>query len=161
MFLDCSEILPDRLWIGAFIRPEDMALLQKMGVTTVVNLQSDKDLETYNINLKKLLKAYTKAGIELHHIATPDFDQKALLENLEECIAELQAALTPRWTKVYLHCTAGINRGPTVAAAFLIQSQGYSAQEAYEFVTSRRHCRPYLAVLEQYEASLAERRAET
>jgi protein-tyrosine phosphatase len=161
MILDCSEILPDRLWIGAFVRPEDMALLQKMGVTTVVSLQSDKDLETYNINLKKLLKAYSKAEIELRHIATPDFDQKALTENLDQCIAGLEAALTPRWTKVYLHCTAGINRGPTVAAAFLIRSRGFSAQEAYDFVTDRRHCRPYLAVLEQYEASLAEQRAKT
>jgi protein-tyrosine phosphatase len=152
MILDCSEILPDRLWIGTFVRPEDMALLQKMGVTAVVSLQSDKDLEAYNINARKLLKAYTKAEIELRHIATPDFDQKALTANLDRCIEELEAALTPRWAKVYLHCTAGINRGPTVAAAFLMRSRGLSAQEAYEFVTSRRHCRPYLAVLEKYEA---------
>jgi protein-tyrosine phosphatase len=154
MILDCSEILPDRLWVGTFVRPEDITLLQKMGVTTVVSLQSDKDLETCNIKVKKLLKAYTKAEIELRHVATPDFDQQALLANLDLCIAELEAALTPRWAKVYLHCTAGINRGPTVAAAFLIRSRGLSAQEAYDFVTSRRHCRPYLAVLEKYKTSL-------
>jgi protein-tyrosine phosphatase len=154
MFLDCNEVLPDRLWVGTFVPPEDVTILRQMGVTTVVSLQSDKDLETCNVHVKKLLKAYDKAEIELLRVATPDFDQNALAANLERSVAELEAALAPRWAKVYLHCTAGINRGPTVAAAFLIRTRGLSAQEAYEFVTARRHCRPYLAVLEQYAASL-------
>jgi protein-tyrosine phosphatase len=154
MIIDCCEILPDKLWIGRFIRPEDVRFLQQMGVTTVLSLQSDKDLEAFSIRIKKLFKAYDEAGVEMHRIATPDFDQNALMANLDRCVAELEAVLTPRWAKVYLHCTAGINRGPTVAAAFLIRSRGLSAQEAYEFVTSRRHCSPYLAVLEKYAASL-------
>jgi protein-tyrosine phosphatase len=157
MILDCSEVLPDRLWIGRFVRPEEVTLLRQMGITTVVNLQSDKDLETYAISIKKLLKAFDKAEIELRHVATPDFDQAALATNLGQIIAELEAALAPRWAKVYLHCTAGINRGPTVAAAYLMRSRGLSAREAYEFVSARRHCSPYLAVLEKYEASLAEK----
>jgi protein-tyrosine phosphatase len=159
MILDCSEVLPDKLWVGRFVRPEEAMFLRQMGITTVVNLQCDKDLEMYHISIKKLLKAYDKAEIEMRRIATPDFDQNALTANLGQSVAELTASLTPRYAKVYLHCTAGINRGPTVAAAFLIQSWGLSAQQAYEFITARRHCSPYLAVLEKYEASLAEKRS--
>jgi protein-tyrosine phosphatase len=154
MILDCSEILPDKLWIGTFVRPEDVPILQRMGVTTVLNLQSDKDLEVYNIPIKKLLKAYDQAEIELRRVATPDFDQNAMTANLDRIVAELDEALVPRWAKAYLHCTAGVNRSPTVAAAFLIRAKGFSAQEAYDFVTGRRHCSPYLAVLEKYQASL-------
>jgi protein-tyrosine phosphatase len=160
MILDCSEVLPDRLWVGTYVRPEDVMLLRQMGVTTVVNLQSDQDIDTCKIRIKKLLKAYDQVEIEHRRVATPDFDQNALAANLELSIAELEAALVPRWTKVYLHCTAGINRGPTVAAAFLMRSRGYSAQKAYEYITARRHCSPYFAVLEEYESSLAERRIE-
>jgi protein-tyrosine phosphatase len=157
MILDCSEVLPDRLWVGTFVRPEDVPFLRQMGMTTVISLQSDHDLETYNIHFKKLLKACDEAQIELRRIDTPDFDQNALAANLDRSVAELEAALAPRWTKVYLHCTAGINRSPTVAAAYLIRARGCSAREAYEFVTARRHCCPYLTVLEKFEASLAER----
>jgi protein-tyrosine phosphatase len=154
MILDCNEVLADRLWVGGFVRPKDVRLLRQMGVTTVVSLQSGDDFEMYNIDVKKLLKAYNEAGIELRCVAIPDRDEEAMAADLEQSVAEVEAALAPNWAKVYLHCTAGINRAPTVAAAYLVRARGLSAQEAYDFVVARRHCSPYLAVLERYEASL-------
>jgi protein-tyrosine phosphatase len=154
MLLDCNELIPDRLWVGSYIRPEDIRSLRQLGITSIICLQSNEDLSNYGIPLKKLLKAYALAQIEFRHIPTEDFNQQALAENLERGVAEIEAAMAPRWGKVYIHCTAGINRGPTLAAAYLIRSRGISAQEAYDFVVARRHCSPYLAVLEQYEESL-------
>ena len=154
MILDCNEVLEDRLWVGAFVPPEDVKLLVRMGVTTVISLQSDEDLGAYKINFKKLTKAYDLAGIELRRIAVPDFDEQAMTADLERSVAEVEVALAPPYAKVYLHCTAGVNRAPTVAAAYLIRARGFSAQQACDFVIALRHCRPYLAVLEQYEASL-------
>jgi len=154
MILDCSEIVPEKLWVGAFVQLDDVPLLRQMGVTTVVSLQSDKDAATCGVPVKKLLNAYSKAEIELRRVATPDFDHGALAANLDQSVAEIEAALAPRWAKVYLHCTAGINRAPTAAAAFLVRARGCSAQEAYEFVRARRHCSPYLEVLQNYEMSL-------
>ena len=157
MILDCNEILPDRLCVGRFIRPEDVTLLRRISVTAVVSLQSDKELISYGINVKKLLKAYSEADIDLHQVAIPDFDKETLAANLDRCIAAIETALAPRWAKVYLHCAAGVNRGPTVAAAYLIRNCGYSARDAHDFVIARRHCRPYLEMLEQYEASMKAR----
>jgi protein-tyrosine phosphatase len=154
MILDCNEILPGRLWVGRFVRPKDVKLLQQMGITTVVSLQSNEDLDFYNIRLKKLIETCDEAGIELRRVAIPDFDEDAMAADLERGVAELEAALTPKWAKVYLHCTAGVNRAPTVAAAYLVRTLGIPAQEAYEFIVARRHCNPYLEVLEQYETSL-------
>lgn len=154
MILDCNEIIQGRLWVGGFIRPEDVRILRQMEITTILNLQSDQDLANCNISPKKLHHAYTEADIEFHRIPTTDFDVQALEANIPKAVEVLERALAPRWTKVYVHCTAGFNRGPTLAAAYLIKIRGISARDAYDFVTSKRHCAPYLATLEGYEASL-------
>ncbi len=154
MIIDCNEIILDRLWVGRLIRPEEVKLLLQMGITHVVSLQSDEDLANYGISVKKLLKAYESAGIELRRIATQDFNQEAISKNLANCVGEVESALELRWAKVYLHCTAGINRSPTVAAAYLIRSRKIPAQAAFDYVSERRHCSPYLAVLEDYSRSL-------
>lgn len=154
MPLDCNEIIPNRLWIGRFVGPEEVRSLRHIDITTVFSLQSDEDLERYGISLKTLLKAYAEAGIELRRMLVNDFDKEDLLRNLPQCVAELEVALAPRWSRVYLHCTAGISRSPTVAAAYLIRSRGMTPKEAFEFVEARRHCSPYLDVLEQYATFL-------
>jgi protein-tyrosine phosphatase len=154
MILDCSEIISDRLWVGGYVRPEDAPLLRKMEISCVLSLQSDRDLSTYNINLKKLLKAYALLEIELCRVPTPDFDKRALSSRLPQAVEELKKALIPRWGRAYVHCSAGINRAPTVAAAYLIRTDGMSADEACEYLVARRDCNPYLDVLKEYEASI-------
>lgn len=159
MILDCNEIIKDKLWVGCYLRPEDVRLLHQLGITTVLSMQSDQDLETYNISEKKLLKACALVDIQFHRIPTQDFDKSAFAANLLHCIAELEKEMAPRWSKVYLHCSAGINRGPTLAAAYLIKNHGLSANEAYDYVVAKRSCSPYLDILEAYEESLKSDRA--
>jgi protein-tyrosine phosphatase len=158
MILDCSEVIQDRLWVGSYVRPEDVDRLRQMGITAIISMQSDEDLESYSIPLKKLLNAYDQAEIEFRRVPTPDFDQKALAVNLPLAVEKVEEALSPRWAKAYVHCTAGINRGPTLAAAYLIKARGLTAQQAHEYVTARRHCSPYLATLEEYEILLRSER---
>ncbi len=159
MILDCNQVIPDRLWVGGFIRPEDLKLLKQMGITTTINLQSDLDLANCNLSMNKLLDAYALSEIELRRFPIPDFDPKALAANLTQAVGEVEEALAPRWAKVYVHCTAGINRGPTLIAAYLIKVRRLSAREAYDYVTTRRNCSPYLGVLKEYEASLGSEQA--
>jgi protein-tyrosine phosphatase len=155
MFLDCNAIVPDRLWVGQFVRTENVPFLKRMEITTIVSLQSNADIRKLGRSYEKqLIKAYAESGMELSRIPVLDFDSEDLAKNLPRCVAEVVWALTPRWTRVYLHCTAGITRSPTVAAAYLVRSHGMSVQEAFDHVTSRRHCSPHLGVLEEYAASL-------
>jgi protein-tyrosine phosphatase len=154
MMLDCSEMLENRLWVGSYVRPQEVKLLKQMEITIVLSLQSDQDLAYYDISVNKLLEACAQAGIELRRIPIQDFDRQALSANISEAVDELEDALAQPGARIYMHCTAGINRGPTLAAAYLIKNRGFSAKEAYDFVLNRRQCSPYLATLEEYEASL-------
>jgi protein-tyrosine phosphatase len=154
MFLDCNEIIPNRLWVGTFVRPEEVKLLRQMDITAVLSLQSDEDIAEWHISQEKLRKAYAQADIEFHRIPTADFDKQALAVNLPPAVEELENILASRWAKAYVHCTVGINRAPTLAAAYLIKIHGLSAREAYDYVIARRHCSPYRTVLEDYELLL-------
>lgn len=150
MFLDCSEIIPGRLWVGSYVREGDIFHLQQFGITTVISLQSDEDFASYGISGEKLSRAFESAGIHFRRLPILDFDREALARGLSEAVVELAAEVAKPWTRVYLHCTAGINRAPTVAAAYLIRSRGLSAAVAVAYLTSRRHCSPSLDILERF-----------
>ncbi|MBZ5495497.1 MAG: dual specificity protein phosphatase family protein [Acidobacteriia bacterium] len=154
MGLDFNEIIPGRLWVGGYVREEDVAELRRIGITTVVSLQTDEDLLLYGILPHRLALAYQSSGIELRRVPTLDFDREALARNLPEAVAQVEDALAPPWTKLYLHCTAGINRSATTAAGFLIKSRGTPAREARDYLTARRDCNPTLDILENFEEAL-------
>ncbi len=154
VFFDYDEIISARLWVGGYVRPEDVIELKSAGITSIVNLQTDEDLATCGISLPRLLDACHKGKIEYRRIPTRDFDKLALAVNLPMCVAGLEAALSGSQSRVYLHCTAGINRSPTTAAAYLIRTRGLSAPEAYKYLVERRDCSPYLEILETYAQSL-------
>jgi protein-tyrosine phosphatase len=54
----------------------------------------------------------------LRRVPVRDFDAAELRSKLPECVRNLDGLLSAGHL-VYLHCTAGINRSPTVAMAFL------------------------------------------
>jgi protein-tyrosine phosphatase len=154
MIFDCNEIISGRLWVGSYVRPEDIEVLRNLKITSIFNLQSDWDLANYNISMNKLFAAYELAEIELRRIPIPDFDRQALGMHLPHAVEDLENALAPDSGKAYVHCTAGINRGPTLAAAYLIKAGGLTSQEAYDYVIVRRRCSPYFGILQEYEAYL-------
>jgi len=149
--LDCSEILESRLWIGSYVRPEDIAFLRQLGITAVLSLQTDRDLEYYGICLETLENAYEMFNIRLHRIPIRDFDRSEVAEHLAAGVRELAKTLSQPQAKVYVHCTAGINRAPTLVAAYLMREQRLTAREAYDFVCMKRHCSPYHDVLVIFE----------
>jgi protein-tyrosine phosphatase len=108
--LDCSEIIPGRLWVGAYVCADDVPELKQIGITTVFSLQTDEDLRHYGISLKELSRSYLDAGIEFHRLPTEDFNREALACNLPEAVAQVEALLSHPGTKLYLHCTAGVTR---------------------------------------------------
>jgi protein-tyrosine phosphatase len=156
MTIDCDEIIADRLWVGGYLRPEDVKQLKLMNITTVISLQSEKDIASEGISTKKLLKAFVESDIRFRQVAIKDFDKDELRQNLPQCVSEMEAALEPCAARVYLHCTAGMNRAPTVAAAYMMRSQGMSAKDAYDYMVARRYCRPDLDVLRDYAVALEE-----
>lgn len=153
MSLDCNEIIPGRFWVGACLQPNDVILLRQMGITTIISLQSPDDLLFCGISEKSIARACADSHIELRRAPVQDFNRVALSERLPHCVNQVENALAGEGARVYLHCTAGVNRAPTVAAALLMCQRGMRAQEAFDFVSARRRCSPYLAVLEAFDPS--------
>lgn len=151
MLVDYNPIIPDRLWVGGLVHPGDAKQLQRMGITVVVSLQTDRDLKNNRISPEKLAKALAGANIDLRRAPIEEFDASDLEQQLPKCVAELEAALEPAWAKAYLHCTAGVIRSATVAAAYIIKNYSRTAEEAWEWLIEKRDCRPELNVLRNYE----------
>ena len=154
MPLSADEIIPGRLWVGACVPPDLVPNLVEIGISHVFSLQTDEDLRSAGIPLRDLAEALDQHRIGFRRHPTPDFDRGALFRNLELCVEILDILMKPRSACVYVHCTAGINRAPTVVAAWLMSTRAMSAREATEYVESRRSCLPYRDVLQQYEVLL-------
>jgi protein-tyrosine phosphatase len=151
---DYNQIIDGVLWVGAFVRPEDAGQLRRMGITVVVSLQTNADLARCGIPFHRLTAALALANVDLRRMPVRDFDGEDLALKLPKCVAELEAALEPKWAKAYLHCTAGVNRSATVAAGYLIKDCYMPSGIACEYVKSRRECQPDLELLREYEKGL-------
>lgn len=138
-----DEILPN-LFVGSCpLQSEDIDLLkQELGVTAVLNVQTEEDFDYWRIDWERLARHYREAGIEVRRVPVRDFDPDHLRDRLPECVRVLDELLRDGH-KVYVHCSAGINRSPTTVIAYLHWMQGKDLDEAVDHVRSCRHCDPY------------------
>ncbi|KAJ7527446.1 hypothetical protein O6H91_16G054700 [Diphasiastrum complanatum] len=122
--------------------PDDIELLhQNQGVTAILNLQQDKDIEYWGIDLVPILHKCEE--LKIHHLRMParDFDPDSLRRELPRAVAALEKIISDGGT-VYVHCTAGLGRAPAVAIAYFFWFHDMDMETAYTFVTSRRPCGP-------------------
>ncbi len=145
--LSCDEVAPSIL-VGTYPQtPEDMRYLAKeRGVTAVLCLQDDNDFRALGIRWDLVLRAYEAHGIVAIREPVEDFSRRQLLKRLPEIVETLRGLLDQGHV-VYLHCTAGLNRSPTVAIAYLHTHANMTVVEATEQVTMARECFPYEDVL--------------
>lgn len=136
-----------RLLVGEYATPTDASWLRRThGVGAVVCLQDDIDLANRGLDPAQLRAAYARAGIEFHHLPIVDGDDDQLCAALGGAVALLRRLVDAR-TRVYLHCSAGMNRAPTVAIAFLHEVGGLPLDRAHELMRSARPCVPYMRAL--------------
>ena len=142
-----SIILPDLL-VGEYPRVADIPWLRDAhGVTAVLSLQDDLDLATRALEISALENGYRECALEFHRMPIPDCDDRALAGSIHDIVERLHQLLL-RGRRVYVHCNAGMNRAPTVAIAYLHRHRDMSLPQARDFVKQRRHCVPYMRVLE-------------
>jgi len=142
------DVIRPELLVGEYPNPEDVAWLRDThGVTAVVSLQDDADLASKNLALRELERAYRQERVTFHHMPIPDGATEVLADRLP-AIVTLLVELIARGERVYLHCSAGMNRAPTVAIAYLHVQEGLPLAVARDDVKGRRHCVPYMRALE-------------
>ncbi len=142
------DIVNGGLLVGS--RPEDASdveQLRKLGVSAVLSLQSDSDLNRTGLSWAAIWRLQMERGLEVHRHAITDFNPQDLINKLEEAVTLLDD-LAARHERVYVHCTAGVNRSPSVCIAWLFMRKGRTVDEAVKEVLRRRTvAQPYPQVL--------------
>jgi protein-tyrosine phosphatase len=144
--LACSE--PDIAWIepGFAIGPcpyaGDRQRIYDRGVRVVVALYEPDE---------RANEVWADLGVEVVSVPTRDWAgiPAANFDRVVEVISSCLGAGKP----VLLHCLAGINRAPTLAAAVLCERDGLTVEAALEAV---RRARPTASPTPEQEASLRE-----
>ena len=142
-----AQILP-ALFLGSHPRSADDIdrLREEAAITAVLNLQTDEDIRSLNLAWEMLQAHYGACHIDLWQVPVRDFDATELCSKLPECVRTLDELLTVGHS-VYLHCTAGTGRSPTVAVAYLYRCRDWKLDEASAYVTDRRPCSPNLEAI--------------
>lgn len=102
---------------------DDVRVLVEHGITGLLSLQTDDDLGSRGLRWSTLWQLYTARGISAVRVPIRDFDRKDLTRSVEAGLAALDGLLADH-ARVYLHCTAGLNRSPTLALAHLYRTLG-------------------------------------
>ena len=145
--MDCDQVLP-QIVVGSYPGSTDDIdrLNRDFGITAALNVQSEEDDRIQHIPWPELENHYRRLAIEVRRVRVTDFDRADLQRNLPECVGALRELIEDGRT-VYVHCTAGIGRSPTVVIAYLHWVENWDLLEAAGHVRSHRYCSPDLEAI--------------
>lgn len=148
--IDAAEVV-EGLWVGSCPRSPEFvsALRDEIGATGLLSLQTDEDLRNLGLSWSLMWGFLMRQGIAVKRVAIEDFDDKALAAGLPEAVEALHE-LRSAGHVTYVHCTAGLNRSPTVVIAYLIEHGGLEASEAWDLVHERRQVMPLRKALDRW-----------
>ena len=148
MDLEHFTDLDDQLAVGSYPHTPDHVhfLRERLGVTAVLNLQSDVDLRMRGVDWTVMWPLYTRLGVQTSRVPILDFTPTDLAKHLDKAVDAL-ATFVSKGRKVYVHCNAGLNRSPSVVIAHLASNRSLDLQSATTWLESRHDCVPYPDVL--------------
>ncbi|GAV62482.1 DSPc domain-containing protein [Cephalotus follicularis] len=137
-------LITDNLIVGSQPqKPEDIDhLKQEENVAYILNLQQDKDVQYWGINLQSIITRCQELGIRHMRRPARDFDPESLRNGLPKAVSSLEWAISEGKGKVYVHCTAGLGRAPAVAIAYMYWFCKMNLNRAYNELISKRTCGP-------------------
>ena len=142
--MNYTRILDD-LIVGSCVQTsDDVSVLENEGVTTVMCLQENSDMEYFSLDVEPIRERCASGGM-IDHIrhAIRDFDPYSLRRRLPEAVALIaQNAQQPGHGTTYVHCTAGLGRAPATALGYMWWVKGIPLDVAYSNLTSLRPCKP-------------------
>ena len=129
------------IFIGPYPQnKDDLVLLSKSNINTILNVQSDGDLRYRQINLDLLRSQAKELGMELYHYPINDFDSHDLSHKLKGA-GDLLNDLLKKGKVVYVHCTAGMSRAAATVIIYLVIYEDYNVESAKNF------CKKYRPVI--------------
>lgn len=149
---DIDEVA-DGLWVGPCPKTPEFIrhLAAEVGVRSLVSVQTDADLTSIGMSWPLMWDFLMRSGINPTRVAIVDFNDDALRNGLEKAVASVQNA-KKSGKIVYLHCTAGVNRSPSVAIGWMVLHGGFDLDTAWAQVTNRRRVVPNRRAIEGWLA---------
>lgn len=131
--------ITDNIVIGTCpMAPEDLERIHSgTGVSAVLSLQHDDCLSYWSINYAMMYRTGTELGLMMQRYPIRDFDVQDLRKRLPEAILML-ANMLAHGHRVYVHCTAGMGRAPTVVLGYLTFIKGYSPDDSIRLILEGR-----------------------
>ena len=129
-FLSYSRITSE-IYVGPQYRLGGKQLLEREGIRYSVNMRVEFDDAEHGLALDHYC-----------HLPTVD-DTPPSIEDLRKGIAFISDAVS-EGGKVYIHCSAGVGRAPTMAAAYFL-SQGHDLNEAIGMI---KQVRPFINIMD-------------
>lgn len=144
------SIITNEILVGTQVTSaEELDMLKRLGVGGLLSLQDEADFRRLGLRWDVLRALGTERSIDMRRVAIVDFDPGDLLEKLDTAVGELDDLLAEN-ERVYVHCTAGINRSTGVVVSYLVLKKGHKVDAAYRLVKSRRpQASPYRRLLEE------------
>ncbi|KAI3957955.1 hypothetical protein MKW98_020597 [Papaver atlanticum] len=141
------KLILDNLIVGSQPqKPEDIEHLRdEMNVAYILNLQQDRDVEFWGIDLQLIVDRCKEIGIRHMRRPATDFDGDSLRSGLPKAVSSLEWAVEEGKGRVYVHCTAGLGRAPAVAIAYMFWFCDMNLNTAYETLTKIESV-PYVAL---------------
>ncbi len=113
-----------KLYVGPQLDRSGWRRLNKLGVTSIVNLRVEMDDREKGIHPD-------------HYLWLPTIDHTSpTVEQMKKGAAFIKERIDAG-ESVYIHCAAGVGRAPLVAAAYLV-SEGMTVEQARTFLRERR-----------------------
>jgi hypothetical protein len=131
--------ITDRIVIGTCpVTPGDLRRIHiEAGATGVLSLQHDDCLAYWGVHYAAMLRAGKALGLTMARCPIRDFDAGDMRKHLPAAVAMLSDMLG-HGLRVYVHCTAGMGRAPTVVLGYLSLVEGYSADDAIRTILKGR-----------------------
>jgi protein-tyrosine phosphatase len=134
----------DRVMPGLFVGPDpreeaDFDALRAVKITAILSLQTKDDLRDRGIEWEE--RSALRAGLTFRSVPVTDFNTADLQHKLPACVSALDGMLKAGHS-VYVHCTAGVSRSPTVVAAYLHWCLGWPLRRALTHMEETRNCAP-------------------
>jgi len=138
--IDCNRVMSSLLIDSYPMDNKEIEELPAAGITAILSLQTDEDLREREIE-------WRAANLIFRSVPVRDFDASDLQQKLPTCIGpDCGMMMLDRMLKaghtVYLHCTAGVKRSPTVAAGYLHWCLAWPLERALAHVRDVRDCSP-------------------
>ena len=131
-----SNLIINGLYIGNIIDAHNLSFIVDNNISSILNCTEDEPFHQFfsiSANNDNLLRIPIKDSRD-------DENMNKFLELLDNGVEFIHRNKNIHKRNVYVHCYWGLMRSATVIAAYLIKYEGYSVENAIQYI---KNCRPY------------------